>query len=240
MNAFWLAVQFLTRLPVPCRVAYTAESAGRAVIFYPWVGLMLGCLLAALQWLLENSGASLVAALVLTAWVLLSGGLHLDGLADSADAWVGGHGDAERSLRIMKDPCSGPAAVASVVLLLLMKYGALVELAGQAPWPLLFAPLVGRAAIPWLLLTMPYVRQQGLGSPLVENLPRRAAWLSAGLALLVALPFLGPWPLLAAGLSALGLRRLMRQRLGGCTGDTLGAAVEITEAVILVAGVLSS
>jgi adenosylcobinamide-GDP ribazoletransferase len=239
MNAFWLAVQFLTRLPVPRGVAYSPEALGRSVVFYPWVGLMLGVLLLALHVLLQNAGASLGAALLLTLWVLLTGALHLDGLADSADAWVGGHGDAPRSLDIMKDPCSGPIAVASIVLLLLVKYGALVELAGKTPWPVLFAPVVGRALIPLLLLTTPYVRERGLGSPLVENLPRRAVLLSAILALFFSLLALGPWPLLAAGLSALGLRAMMLKRLGGCTGDTLGASIEIAEAAALVVGVLA-
>lgn len=239
IQSFWLAVQFLTWLPVPRGVEYSPEALGRSVVFYPWVGLILGVLLLALQVLLQNAGASLSAALLLTFWVLLTGALHLDGLADSADAWVGGHGDAQRSLDIMKDPCSGPIAVASIVLLLLVKYGALVDLAGKTPWPVLFAPVVGRALIPLLLLTTPYVRERGLGSPLVENLPRRAVLLSAILALFFSLLALGPWPLLAAGLSALGLRAMMLKRLGGCTGDTLGASIEIAEAAALVVGVLA-
>lgn len=237
--AFWLAVQFLTRLPVPFRVAYTPQGAGHAVLFYPWVGLLLGVLLLGLRHLLQGAGAPLSAALLLTFWVLLTGGLHLDGLADSADAWAGGHGDRQRSLDIMKDPSSGPIAVVCVVLLLLVKYGALVELATKAQWPLLLAPVLGRAALPLLLLTTPYVREQGLGSILVGNLPRRAALLSSVGALLLALPFLGVWPLLVAGLSALGLRRMMVQRIGGCTGDTLGATVEILEAVVLLSSALA-
>lgn len=236
LHAFAIAVQFLTRLPVPQRVRHTPEALGWSVVFYPLVGLLIGGLLLLFSRLLADAAPLLAAALVLTAWVALTGGLHLDGLADCADAWVGGHGDKARSLRIMKDPCSGPVAVAAVVLLLLVKFAALVGLAGHG---LLWAPVVGRAFVLVLLLTTPYVRPQGLGSPLAENLPRFAAGLAAGLALLGAGLALGGVPVLAASLVAASLRGSMLRRLGGCTGDTLGASVEIVEAVVLVATALA-
>ena len=234
LHAFGLAVQFLTRLPVPRGVRYSPKALGWSVVFYPLVGLLLGALLALLRGSLAGAGPLLASALVLTAWAMLTGGLHLDGLADCADAWVGGHGDRERSLRIMKDPCAGPVAVATVVLVLLLKFSALAELPGQAA----VLPLLGRGLVPLLLLTTPYVRPQGLGSPLVENLPRLPAGLAAGAALLGAAALLGPWPPLAAAGAAWWLRRLMLRRLGGCTGDTLGASIEIVEAVVLVVSAL--
>lgn len=231
LHAFAVAVQFLTLVPVPKSVRHSPEIVGWSVVFYPLVGLLLGAMLLLFGKLVAGAGPLLAAALVLTAWVMLTGGLHLDGLADCADAWVGGHGDRERSLRIMKDPCSGPVAVAAVVLLLLLKFS---TLAGPAGHGLLWAPAVGRAFVPLWLLTTPYVRAQGLGSPLAQNLPRFAAGLSGLLALLGAGVALGGPPLLAAGLAAVYLRLLMLRRLGGCTGDTLGAGVEIVEAVVLV------
>lgn len=79
-------------------------------------------------------------------WVGLSGGLHLDGLADTADAWIGGHADRQRTLEIMKDPRSGPIAVVVLLLVLLLKFAALVVLLGQGAWAgLLLAPWLGRA-----------------------------------------------------------------------------------------------
>lgn len=236
LHALALALQFLTRLPVPPGVRYTPEALGWSVVFYPLVGLLIGALLGLLQSLLGQAGPLLAASLLLVAWVLLTGGLHLDGLADCADAWVGGQGDRERSLRIMKDPNSGPMAVAALVLLLLLKFAALAERPDAAA--LLWTPVLGRAAILFLLLGTPYIRPHGLGSPLVENLPRKPAWLSAFLALLCAGLALGLWPLLAAGFTVWRLRAAMLERLGGCTGDTLGAGVEIVEAVALVAWAL--
>jgi hypothetical protein len=106
-----------------------------------------------------------LAALVLAVWVLLTGGLHLDGLADTADAWIGGQGDRDRTLAIMKDPRSGPMAVVIIVLVLLSKFAALqVLLAGDARTVLLLTPMLGRTVIVLLLITTPYVRPEGLGA----------------------------------------------------------------------------
>ncbi len=234
-NAFAIALQFLTRLPVPFRIHFTPEGQAWSVVWHPLVGLLIGALLLLMQSLLVGAGPLLASALLLTAWVSITGGLHLDGLADCADAWAGGLGDRERSLRIMKDPSSGPIAVAALVLLLLLKFAALTELAGRSNlMPLLWTPVIGRSLVPILLLTTPYVRENGLGSPLVENLPRIPAWLVAWFYLICALVMLGPWPLLATALTVWWLRVLMLRRIGGCTGDTLGASIEVAEAVVLV------
>lgn len=109
MRAFLVALQFLTRLPVRLRAAPSEEELGRSLLFYPLVGLLIGMLLTTLAMAISAAGISdlLGAALVLAAWVVLTGGLHLDGLADSADAWSGGRGDRERTLAIMKDPYWG-------------------------------------------------------------------------------------------------------------------------------------
>jgi adenosylcobinamide-GDP ribazoletransferase len=237
LSPFWLAVQFLTRLPVPRAVDFSPRALGWSVVLYPAVGLLIGAILLAARLLLQDAGPALASALVLLVWVLVTGGLHVDGLADSADAWAGGHGDAERSLEIMKDPRSGPIAVAAVVLLLLVKFGALAELSSALP--LLIAPLAARGLVPALLLTTPYVRNGGLGSPLAENLPRRPAVFAVLITATATLAALGPWPLLVGGAAAWILRALMLRRLGGCTGDTLGASIEIAEAALLVAAALA-
>ena len=239
-HALALAVQFLTRLPVPHGIGFTAEAQGGSVACYPLVGLLIGGLLVLMLGLLGGMGPLLVSALLSTVWVGITGGLHLDGLADTADAWIGGQGDRERSLRIMKEPSSGPIAVVAVVVLLLLKFAALTELLSPHRWvPLLWTPVIARSLIPILLLTTPYVRPNGLGSPLVANLPRFACWLASGMALLGAFIVLGPWPLLAAAISLGWLRMQMLRRLGGCTGDTLGASVELVEAVVLVVSAIT-
>ena len=169
-----IALQFLTRLPVRLPGMPKPEQIGRSLLWYPLVGVLLGGLLLALHGLLGDTPALLQAAILLAVWVGLSGGLHLDGLADTADAWIGGHADRQRTLEIMKDPRSGPIAVVVLLLVLLLKFAALVVLLGQGAWAgLLLAPWLGRALLPLLLLTTPYVRAGGLGAALAEHLPRQ-------------------------------------------------------------------
>ncbi len=236
MNAFWAAVQFLTRLPTP-HLAHDDEAlAGRSALYFPLVGLLIGLLLWLLAALTDAATPGVQAALVLALWVGLSGGLHLDGLGDSADAWLGG-GDRQRSLDIMKDPRAGAAAVIAIALLLIVKFAALEALLanGHAIW-LILAPLLGRASALALFLTTPCARTDGFGAILARHLPRRTAWWVVFAAALLPLPMLGLaglWLLLALLALGLGLRRLMLKRLGGSTGDTAGAQVEFSEAVVL-------
>ncbi|MHA6161495.1 adenosylcobinamide-GDP ribazoletransferase [Pseudomonas sichuanensis] len=238
MLPFWIALQFLSSLPVSLPGMPTPAQMGRSVLFYPAVGLLFGLLLWLAGQLLQGVAAPLQAALLLALWVLLSGALHLDGLADSADAWLGGFGDRERTLQIMKDPRSGPIAVVTLVLVLLLKFCALWVLVEHgAGGVLVLAPVVGRAAMLGLFLTTPYVRAGGLGAALAEHLPRQAAgWVLLGCAL--ASVVLGGWSVFwLLGLVLLvfgGLRRLMCKRLGGTTGDTAGAVLELLELTVVV------
>ena len=242
MKAFLLALQFLTCLPVSLKAAPGPADWGRSALAYPLVGLLIGLLLAGLQHLVGHADPLLLAALLTATWALITGGLHLDGLADSADAWVGGHGDRERTLTIMKDPRSGPAAVSTLALVLLLKFVALAALVKAGAWAaLLLAPVLGRSALVALLLSTPYVRPGGMGSAMSAHLPRTAAVLGLLLAaagVLVA-GKIGALALAVAVAAWLGLRWMMVRRLGGMTGDTLGAAVELTEVAVLVALALS-
>ena len=117
-----IALQFLTSLPIRLPAMPTPRQQGRSLLHYPAVGLFLGALLWLAALLLEGASPLLQAALLLALWVALTGALHLDGLADSADAWLGGFGDPARTLEIMKDPRSGPIAVVVLVLLLLLNH----------------------------------------------------------------------------------------------------------------------
>lgn len=242
MKSFLLALQFLTRLPLPAVHCDDPRLFGRSMLFYPLVGVLIGLLLVGLAVPLAGVSPVLAAALLLLVWVFVTGALHLDGLADSADAWLGGHGDRERSLAIMKDPRSGPAAVVVLVCLLLAKYAALQVLLAGGDWRMLgAAPMLGRLALPALFLTTPYVRAGGLGSVLAENMPRISAVLVVLLGLLAFGLWLGRWsaaPIVSAILAFIWLRHLMIRRLGGTTGDTAGAMVEIVELSVLAAAAL--
>ena len=242
LRPFFIALQFLTRWPVTLRTAPQGCEIGHSLLYYPLVGVLFGLLLAALDWALAGVGTLLSAVLLLAAWVLAGGALHLDGLADSADAWVGGLGDRARTLAIMKDPYCGPAGVTALLLVLLLKFAALEELAAHGDWlALVLAPLLGRTALPALFLCTTYVRPGGLGETLARHLPRRAALalVLAVLAGIAALGMRGLWPLLAAMAVFACLRAAMVRRLGGTTGDTAGATVEIVETAALLAAALA-
>lgn len=236
MTPFWIALQFLTRLPVRLAGVPTPEQTGRSLLCYPLVGVVIGLLLLGAAYLLDAAPAPLQAALLLSLWVALTGALHLDGLADSADAWMGGFGDRERTLMIMKDPRSGPIAVVVLVLLLLLKFVALFALLERGDHlALLLVPVLGRGALLALFLWTPYVRAGGLGEALASHLPRSTAIAVLAITSLACLLFGGIWVMLAAVAIFVCLRRMMQQRLGGTTGDTAGALLEVLECGVLLA-----
>lgn len=244
-----IAVQFMTRLPLPKSILketdYQPEQLGKSVLMYPVVGLLIGGMLALMVLGLNTYAPQLqplvIAALVLFSWVLLTGALHLDGLSDSADAWVGGYGDKAKTLAIMKDPYCGPAGVSIVVITLLVKFAVLTVIVGQSWMSLLIAPVIARSAVIVLFMSTPYVRKDGIGASHAEHLPKLLAWImltlvGLGCGYFLQLKFL--WLLLAVAIVFLLLRYLMTQRLGGTTGDTAGGMIEVIEVVVLLVLIL--
>lgn len=250
-RAALVALQFLTRLPVNIEPRPDAREIGLSLACYPIVGGALGVMLWGVAVAMSRLDHLLGAAIVLAVWVAITGALHIDGLADVADAWVGGHGDRERTLAIMKDPRSGPIALAVVACLLLLKFAALAALAAHShtphtpPWrePRLAAgcilpPLLARAAIPLLFARTPYVRAHGIAHELTANQSRGAGVLVAGLSALGTLAACGMVGALALGAAVTGyavIRAGLVRRLGGFTGDGAGALIEVIEAACLVA-----
>ncbi len=239
MKALVTALAFLTRLPVPA-VVPDAHTVGRSLLWYPLVGAVLGAIAAFVGW---AAGGLLGAALAVAVLVLLSGALHLDGLADTADAWVGGLGDADRTLTIMKDPSAGPVGVAAVVVVLLLELAAAEAVLRQAvPAALVVAAMLGRAAAPALFLTTPYVRPGGLGDAMARHRPGAAVYaalLATAAASVVLLGFAGIAALAGAAATVAIARSMFLRRLGGITGDTVGATMVVTQVLSLVAAALT-
>lgn len=240
-RALVVALELLTRIPVPVAVEATPSLRGRSLHWYPLVGLILGLLLAAVAALLPV--VPLMAAVVLVAvWVLLTGGLHLDGLADSADAWVGGMGDRERTLAIMKDPACGPAGVVALVLVLLAKVAALAVLLAQGFVPWWLVPMAARGVLPLAFVALPYVRSGGMGASLAEQAVRPAIAVAAGIVLLLLALFLPGalwwWWLAVSAVLFWCWRRGQLARIDGFTGDGAGALVELLETALLLAAAL--
>jgi adenosylcobinamide-GDP ribazoletransferase len=234
-----IAIALLTRFPVAQYGSGDPWAVGRSVLWYPAVGLLVGLVLAGVCLLAQSAPAMVGAALAILAWCGITGGLHLDGLSDSADALIGSHGDSARALEIMKDPSAGPMGVMAMCMVLIVKFAALTaHISTETWWPIVTAPVLGRAAVIALLLNTPYVRPRGLGAVLAAHLPRGPGRIVL-LSVIAAATLLGGIPsLIGAGLAFLFLRRLMMRTIGGTTGDTAGALVEVTEAAALVGATL--
>lgn len=238
IRALLLAIQFLTRIPVPTLNDISERDISRSQYFYPLVGLLIGSILLACSELISLD-TSLEAALLLSLWVLLTGALHIDGLADCADAWVGGYGDKEKTLRIMKDPQSGPIAVTLVVCTLLIKFTAIQLILDQGLWiALILTPLISRSLLPLLFHTTPYLRSKGLGSALINH---QSHWLhllshATVMALIFALMGIESFIILFVALCVfIIIRQISMKRINGITGDVAGALVEVSEVVVLIA-----
>lgn len=240
ITPFFLALQFLTRIPIPINLVVTDKQWGKTVLFYPLVGLIIGCFLVLIVLLLPENSVNLQAALILTFWVLMTGGLHLDGLADCADAWAGSLDNPQRSLEIMKDPRSGAIAVVTLILVLLLKWTALSELLRQQDFlsHLIIIPVLGRCAILGLMLSTDYVSRDGLGEKLNAYLPKAAAIAILLISMMIGFYVIGYGSLIFAVLIIYSIRFLSQQRLGGVTGDVYGASVELVETGLLIAVVL--
>ena len=245
MNALKIALQFLTRLPV-AQADYNEADLKASLYWYGAVGVIIGAILwlthSLLVWCFPLLSDLVLAALLLGLWIMLTGALHLDGLADSADAWLGGQ-NRERTLEIMKDPRSGPAGVVALLWVLLLKFACLSALLPGGGIALLLAPALARGLMPILFLHTPYVRENGLAAPFKEGLSREAVFGQAaliGLLCLLCLGFSALWLAALVAATYWGLRRLMLTRLGGTTGDTAGASIEIIEATVLLGLVLAA
>lgn len=236
IKAFFIALGLLTRIPVP-KIFHIAENDnaklfGWSVIFYPSIGLIIAGVLLLISWGLSlltlPAHGMIEAAIILSAWIVITGALHLDGLADSADAWLGGFGDKNRTLAIMKDPSSGPAAVVILVVFLLLKFSSLIQIEWQV---LLLAPILARTAVMGLLATTPYVREGGMGETAVQHLPKAAVWFVLILVLCISVLLLKEKSiaLIIIFLITYLLRRVMIKRIDGTTGDTAGAMLEVIE-----------
>jgi adenosylcobinamide-GDP ribazoletransferase len=241
LRPLWIAGRFITRYPFPDTGVVEPAELGRAVPWYPVIGLGLGLVIALAASVLGPAvlarPTGVAAALVLGLWVWSTGGLHLDGLADMADAWVGGQGSRERTLAIMKDPASGPAGVSALALVLIIKFAGLQALIGAGDaWLLLWVPLLARVQLPLLILTTPYARPQGMAAAPARMAPPVACRLVVALVATATALVLGWFGLLllAVAMALYWLfRRTLLARLGGFTGDTAGALVELTEVLLI-------
>lgn len=236
-RAFLVAMQFLTCIPIKFNYSIVQGDMGRSLYFYPLVGLLIGGILFGAAILTQNLGNFMSAALVIALWAFLTGGLHIDGLSDMSDAWVGGFGSKEKTLKIMKDPACGPMGVISIVLLILLKTTTTAALFTHvAVYYILFIPVLSRTLAIVLLIITPYVRDDGIGKNLADEANTYIVIILGvfvAILLIVLTQVLGIVLLTGSAMLLLLWRQLLMKRLGGCTGDTIGALIEVSELVLL-------
>jgi adenosylcobinamide-GDP ribazoletransferase len=238
-----VAVAFLTRLPVPGQPAADASEVGRAAPFFPAAGALLGAIAAASAHVLAPRLPSfLCASLVVALLALLTGALHLDGLADMADGFGGGR-TRDDVLRIMRDHAIGTYGAAALALDLIAKVAAISALlaAGVAVRWLVLAPALARWTPVALACFLPYARPEGgLGATVTKHRSVGGLVVATAMAAVLAIGALGARGAIAfAAVLAFAAVHgaACRRRIGGLTGDTLGAGIEMAEALVLVLAV---
>jgi adenosylcobinamide-GDP ribazoletransferase len=239
MTSFLLAWRFLTILPGGKKDAdIGSRDLGRSMSYYPLVGLLLGVILWAAYGLFSHAfPRPLCDGLIILLLAILTGALHLDGLADTLDGMAAGKSTEER-LRIMRDHRVGTFGVVGLILTLGVKFLALNSLPEEITGKTLLVALVlSRWSMVQLTYRAPYARPEGgLGKIFKENVKKREMVIATAFSLIVATFFLRFWGAvlwLAVGVSALGIQLFFEKKIGGVTGDILGAANEIHEILVL-------
>jgi adenosylcobinamide-GDP ribazoletransferase len=233
-----IAIQFLTIVPIRISASVRDQDLAGSMAWYPLVGLAVGAA-SAMMFIgtarLFSWGIAVVSALIVG--IGLSGALHLDGFADLCDGFYAGK-TKERTLEIMKDSHAGAMAIVGIVCLLAMKITFLVNFDRSRIIPaLLLSPVLGRCSMVWLAATSVYARSgEGTGSPYIGHVSRSTFWVAILMGLGIACAVEGARGIVAgvgAALFTAGFRRWVVRRIGGMTGDTLGACSEVVEVLVL-------
>lgn len=234
-----LALRFLTVFPFGRDEDVTAEDLAGSTAYYPIVGGMLGLIL---YWFWQFSRTTwpvfLASALTVTLWVLLTAGLHLDGLMDTFDG-LGIRGDRLRRLEVMRDSRVGAFGAQAAIFMVFLKIAAVAALSADARhFPaLLLAPVAGRAAMVAFMSTSRYAREgEGLGRVFADRTGTGHLLASILFFLLLGFPAVGLsiiWVMLAQATVFLVVRTFLLHNFGGVTGDILGAVCELHELSLL-------
>lgn len=251
VNEFITALQFLTRIRLVKEPRCDEASFGRSVGFFPLVGLVAGALLALVSLLTGGwLSATVRSTLLVSMAMFITGGLHCDGLMDTADGVLSGR-SRERMLEIMKDSCAGSFGVVVMVLLVFWKWSLIHDMPESLLAPALISMMTfGRYAMVVAILRFPYARQNGMGKAFKTYAGPKSLWMASltVVGLLVVLQFLfdtiavigAVISLLASILFSLALSTWLTRRLGGLSGDMYGAVTELSEVVVLTGFVAST
>jgi adenosylcobinamide-GDP ribazoletransferase len=233
-----LAITFLTRLPLPIPKNITNSDMGRSTPFFPLVGLIIGLMLVGIDRIFSLILPSIVVnAIIFISLIVITGGLHLDGLMDTCDGIFSGR-DRERILEIMRDSRVGAFGVLGAICIVVLKLSLLNTLPVESKYTaLILFPVMGRWGMVWAVVLFPYARKTpGLGVSFTDFARKSYIIWSMPFILIISIPLLLWWSIsiiIVTGLSAWLTGKWLSHKLGGLTGDTYGAICEVTEVLTL-------
>ncbi len=236
MRGLISAINFLTVVPISQRRGRSEAELSASVRYFPLVGLILGLILAGFDRLLTKSLPPMAsAAILITILTILTGAIHLDGLADTFDGIFGGRGDRKKSLEIMRGSEVGSFGAAAMTLDILLKVTLIASLSGKLRLAaLILFPFVSRAVLVFSMVIFPCARRDGKAKSFSVHHDLKS--LAAAAFLLTVAVWTNPSfipAILAALFSSLLMAYLLSGRLGGLTGDVYGALVELSELFFL-------
>lgn len=256
MNSFLIGLQFLTRIFVVKQSVWTEESFGESVKFFPAVGAIIGSICAivvgVLNFMTAGELPSIVGAVGFVSLILLTGGIHCDGLMDSADGLFSGR-EREKILDIMKDSRTGSFGVVSMILIAALDIAALTELAkfstAQLCAAMFASPIIGRLMMVATIGLFPYARPEGMGKAFAKFTTRRTIIFAAiESAILIAVLVFVDVKIFVTALAATLFAALVMwrfatfatEKIGGVTGDIYGAVTTLSETSVLITFALAT
>ena len=230
-----LAIQFLTRLPINKEVEFNHENLSKSIFFFPLTGVIIGLIGGLAYYLFAYINKDIGAFSAVVFMIIVTGGLHLDGLSDTFDGFYS-HRDKERVLEIMKDSRIGAFGVVAIVLDILLKYIILSNLEGNVLLILALSYGNSRLMISYIMSTKKVGRKGGLGDMFHSSNPQRYALLG-GIIYSIILLILNPLyliPLLFSFIAGEIITKITYKKIDGFTGDVYGATIEIGEIISLI------
>ncbi|GAU77348.1 adenosylcobinamide-GDP ribazoletransferase [Fusibacter sp. 3D3] len=238
MKAFLLMLSFFTRIPVGHKVAYSDALYERSIKYFPYIGLIIGVISALPLWLLNGTSQGIKSIFVILFYLFLSGGIHLDGLADAMDGLFSGR-EKERMLEIMKDSRIGSFGVIGLILYFLVFYQCASEL---MPIFIVLMPFVGKSAAAFTAGYSHYARvSPGMGTILIDYHNPQTSIEILLVNLVIAFIALGIEGLIIVSVTfvfAFLLMKWIQGKIGGMTGDTVGFVVEVCQMIFLLLSVI--
>jgi len=239
MRRFLIALQFLTILPIRIKSKILAEDFGKSLLFFPAVGVLIGVMLTLALFLLKFLPTLVIGAFILVLSIIITGGIHLDGFADTCDGFYGNR-PKERTLEIMRDSKVGVMGVIGIVSLLLLKFSLIVNISQGVLWKILIVMVVfGRWSQVLACYISEYARKEGKAKYFVEYASGDEFRIGTFFTLVLFFVLLGLKGVVLFAFSLVPVILFInyaKKKIGGMTGDTIGAASEVSEIIILFFG----